>query len=333
MEYLIFDNIEKTRDYWLSIQTDAPENYYQSYEFNFKCYVNRKTSLSNILRGNTTCRFIVFTNAGEPIAIAPLVLDEHPCKAIRLLGHGTNAGTLDFVYRDSLGRDEMKDILDTVHNLFTDYRLDFIFVSQRSKMYSFLEPSEQFENYMIAASGYQNWFDGLSKKTRQNIRTSYNRLSNDGLCFGLKKIVQQEIDDTLLQEIDAIYQKRRQDWGYKSSAWQQFKRIRASKRDLVYQTVSSSPSGVIYQLLVNDKCAAFLAGYQFKNYIHVPRLAIDDEFSRYSPGMVLINECLKQFEGEPFEFNLGRGSEGYKKKLNGVPTLSVRGSYTTMGEK
>ena len=329
MNYLIFDDIYEAKEYWLSFEMSTPERYYQSYEFNMKCYENRKTSISNIFRGNTACKFIVFFDGEECICIAPLIVDEHSNKAVRLLGHGTNAGVLDFIYRDSLDDEEIKSILSIIASIFPGYTLDLIFVPEESKIFPFLEVIETFENYMVSGSDYQSWFAELSKKTRQNIRTAYNRMNSDGMTYSLEKNMKPNIDGSLLQEIDSLYQKRRQAWGVHTSRLQRIMRLRSGKRDIVYRTIADSFSGVVYRLMINGRCAAFFAGYQFDSYIHVPRLAIDDTFGRYSPGMVLINECLRQFEGRPFKFNLGRGSEGYKKNLNGRPSISVRGTYST----
>ena len=330
VNYQIFDDINKVEGYWLSFGMNAPEKYYQSYEFNLKCCENRRTSISNILRGNTSCKFVVFFDGEECICIAPLIIDRYPNKAVRLLGHGTNAGVLDFVYRDSLKDEKIKSILSTLVAIFPGYDFDFIFVHEESKLFPFLEVIETFENFMVSGSDYESWFAGLSKKTRQNIRTAYNRMNSDGITYSLGKTSNSNIDETLVQEIDSLYQERRQAWGVHTSRLQQMMRLRSGKRDIVYRTITDSPSGVVYRLMLNDKCAAFFAGYQFESYIHVPRLAIDDSFGRYSPGMVLINECLKQFEGMPFKFNLGRGSEGYKKNLNGVPSISIRGTYSDL---
>ena len=53
------------------------------------------------------------------------------------------------------------------------------------------------------------------------------------------------------------------------------------------------PVAVIYTLLINNEIAAFFMGYEYRDIIYIPRLAINDEFSKYSPGFIIINEYLK----------------------------------------
>ena len=53
--------------------------------------------------------------------------------------------------------------------------------------------------------------------------------------------------------------------------------------------------------------------------VSVPRLAIDSEYSFYSPGYVLINEVIKYIAAHPVlnELDLSRGDEKYKLDFGG----------------
>lgn len=55
----------------------------------------------------------------------------------------------------------------------------------------------------------------------------------------------------------------------------------------------------------------------------VPRLAINPKFSRYSPGIILINETMKLCESEfgYTEFDLSKGIEQYKIAMGGEKYL------------
>ena len=60
------------------------------------------------------------------------------------------------------------------------------------------------------------------------------------------------------------------------------------------------------------------------NRILVPRLAINGNFSRYSPGIILINETVKYIKNEMNNvnvFDLSKGAEQYKFVMGGSEYL------------
>ena len=66
--------------------------------------------------------------------------------------------------------------------------------------------------------------------------------------------------------------------------------------------------------------AAFWGGLINKSgdYIIVPRLAINDKYGWYSPGIVLINETMKTLENTKIKyFDLSMGTENYKLVMGG----------------
>lgn len=60
--------------------------------------------------------------------------------------------------------------------------------------------------------------------------------------------------------------------------------------------------------------------YKQNNGVVIPKLAIDTDFFRYSPGGVMIAEYIKQLsqnENKDYVFDLSRGAEQYKLSLGG----------------
>ena len=55
----------------------------------------------------------------------------------------------------------------------------------------------------------------------------------------------------------------------------------------------------------------------------IPRLAINDKFAFFSPGMILVNEAIKYMMGNTDIkiFNLCRGDEKYKYDMGGRELL------------
>ena len=67
--------------------------------------------------------------------------------------------------------------------------------------------------------------------------------------------------------------------------------------------------------------AAFLSGLIDKNSksVIIPRLSINDDFLKYSPGIVLINETAKKLaENKNIDnLDLSKGDEQYKFSMGG----------------
>lgn len=301
MTFKIFSSIRSVKKEWESIKTDS---IYQSYPFNLLLYKYKKTSLSNWKKGNIKTAFVVAYDDNKAVAIAPLAVDRNP-KCVRLLGYGSNAGRLDFIY----SRPDYADKLwKYCIELFKGYPFEFAFVDKNSPLHMLMNEVYEFENYCIKIEKYNEWYEKLSKNMRQNIRTSYNRLGTDNRTYKLEEHA--DMVGKLAGQIDEIYKKRK-------ITWNKGVRVKTVNmhRDIVYNSVNALPESKLYVLKIDDEVAAFLIGYVTGDRISIPRLAINEEYSRYSPGIVLINEFLKKETVRYFD--LGRGQESYKSKLSG----------------
>lgn len=314
--------IWQVKKYWIQLEEENSKNIYQTYAFNALAYIYRRTSLSNIKRRNLSCRFIVGLENNKPVCIAPLIIDTDEDGVIRLLGHGTNVGYLDYIYRDSIYVQPMhKYVIDR----FSKYKLDYIFVKEQSPLVEVMTKVESFNNYMITTSGYEDYFSNLSKSTRQNIRTAYNRLNKDGKNFEFKKYTgNDDISKEILRKINCVYQKRKLDWNNSTNISDLEKKV-FLYRDVIYRGTKKIKNSEIVVLYIENDIAAFMIDFKYKNGICIPRLAIDTNYSRYSPGVILINEYLKNVsEIEDFQFDLCRGDEKYKSSLGGICSLTYR---------
>ena len=81
-------------------------------------------------------------------------------------------------------------------------------------------------------------------------------------------------------------------------------------------------NGFVAVVKVDGRIAGFMEGYinERKKSLEVPRLAIDDAFSFYSPGMLLLNESVKWLieNSDVRIIDLCRGTEKYKIDMGGV---------------
>lgn len=171
-----------------------------------------------------------------------------------------------------------------------------------------------------AGSDYDGWYAALSKHTRQNVRTAYNRMNSDGMQMRYELYRGKKPDrKTLNQIIDLYCARHSARYGVETS--------RAKKLYLRYLDFSTTclqnyKDNFCAVLYLNDRLAAFMAGMVEKegSAVVIPRLSIEDDFGRYSPGVVLINETVKRMTTEQNigNLDLSKGAEGYKLSMGGT---------------
>lgn len=321
-EYWSIYPIKKEWEILINKNTDK---IYQTYSFNALYYQYRITSLSNIRSHNTKCRFVVGYKDGEIKCIAPLAIDKSPQKTLRLLGHGTNAGYLDYIYQDPECAVELHNY---IKNKYSDCTFDYIFVPEKSPLVQLMNVEDTFNNYAISLNCYEEYFNALSKSTRQNVRTAYNRINKDGFQYQLEIYNSySELTEEKLNVLNKLYHKRKADW-VDGEILSEKTQNKVLKRDVIYNGVRKLDNTIVALLKIDSKVAAFFIGFTYKNGICIPRLAIDIEFGRYSPGMILINEYLKKIRNsERYVFDLCRGDEKYKSSLGGEKSITYRLSH------
>lgn len=317
MKFVEYNAIFMVKKAWKTLLSNSNINdVYRSYEFFCICFNYRISSISNIKKRNIVTKFIVCYDNGIPRCIAPIILDKTPQKYIRLLGHGTNAGTLDFIYDEN----DRKYAVETFHYIkkkYVDYCFEYVFVPEYSPICDEMNRIEVFNNYDVFCDTFDSFFSSLSKSTRQNIRTSYNRLEKDGKQFQLRiyRFGDKELEN-IIRIANDLYQERRLAWDENNIKLSTKTIYKIYKRDVVYQTMRKISSSLVACLFIDEELAAFFMGYENEKHLRIPRLAIDGDYSRYSPGMIMICEYLKRCP-ENYHFDLGRGDESYKSKLNG----------------
>jgi hypothetical protein len=159
---------------------------------------------------------------------------------------------------------------------------------------------------------YNEYYNSLSKSSRQNLRTAYNRLKTDDVSF-----------DTINYEgvsSSRVYKKLRK---YYTARWKEkntnksfLKLLFVKLYEPVSKVIAKSSDGFNFILTINNKIAAFMSGFLDKknNKILIPRLVYNSKYSRYSPGILLINETIKFLQQNNMCscLDLGIGDENYK---------------------
>ena len=185
--------------------------------------------------------------------------------------------------------------------------------------FDLISDEDLMENVSInIGNDYESYFSSLSKHTRQNVRTAYNRVKKEGTSLNYSVFINQKIPQKLLNELIELYCDRHEKhYGVKSS---KFKRFYLKHFDFSTACLRQYKNFCAV-LKLNSEIVAFLSGLineQNKSII-VPRLSICDEYSRYSPGVILINETAKRIaEAKDLQIlDLSKGKEQYKVSMGG----------------
>ena len=158
---------------------------------------------------------------------------------------------------------------------------------------------------------------------RQNIRTAYNYLDKNNISFSFEILKGADIKKNDLKRIMDIYFKRRNSHNGADSYLHQFYLKHFHYYTVAQRALNNSYVGV---LRMGGEIVAFWSGFSnwHGDYISCPRLSINEKYSRYSPGIILLCETakvLKDMTGIP-TLDLSRGAHSYKIRMGGIKYYS-----------
>ena len=165
---------------------------------------------------------------------------------------------------------------------------------------------------------YEAYYQSLSKHQRQNLRTAYNKLEKENISYSLSRYEKGALPRSLKNKCLTLYERRKATKSFPSHG---LKRIYARITKPVFKIMSEMDSGVFYVLYLKETPAAVLVGAFSKEneQFVVPILYSNNEYLRYSPGVLLINEVIKTFIKENVKvLDLARGDEAYKYAMGGI---------------
>lgn len=274
--------------------------------------------------------FVLYVD-GTPKAIAPLLVkNKNSKREVFLRGHFTGAGNLDFVFLNDFTFEKFELFVREINKSLgcPVWMIDRI--SEKSITYSYWKNIS--EIYKGKATKeicveipcdvtYDDWYKNLSKSTKQNIRTSYNRLKTDGKNVRYKAFFNQRIPSNLFKDIMVVASKRAIEYDGRNQKW---------LWRLYYPLKCIDP--VIKYLRRNENCffsAVWIDGFLAASLIGIPsndgrmiipRLSYSSDFQRYSPGGILVNETMKELctLSKYNSFDLSRGEEKYKYTYGGI---------------
>ncbi len=322
-----FFNIRKIKDIWLKLYEHNPKlSPLQNYH-----YVANYCNLGLDKRGRYNVFYVLYQeeeNGIQPLMICPLSTSIlfRKSRGYEVLG-GRESDISNFIYSEALDVDTAKQciefLLEHIGTPLRFRRLDgssLIFKALES-LYPNLEMTKQTYLKIPNQSDIDEYIAGLSKSTRQNIRTAYNRMNRDEIKFSLEIAYPTSkniklYEDGLSAYVDRQIQfyKKSTILGSKALTYLYYKTFDSESKSL--KDLSNSFTAV---LKLNDKTAGVMMAFSKDNFIVVPRLAIDSSFNFYSPGVILIVETLRYMlaQTELNSIDLSLGNEKYKYSMGG----------------
>lgn len=314
---------------WTKIeaQSGANASAYQSYYVNA---VVKKRLLVYGLKERYSARYIELLEDGKPVMILP-VCQYRGKNEYCAIGMFNGFQVYDFIYSQEMTTEKMRQCMQFVLETLQINRLTLGNAPESSVLFQSVSAGQMIcDGYSVSTGSndnvaidtecdYELWHSKLSKSTRQNIRTSYNRMNTDGVQFRFEAVHGERVNRKILDQLIDLYCKRHEErYDVETSA---VKKLYLKYLDFSTACLRSYPDNFCAMVYMNGQLAAFMSGLVEKRgaSVVIPRLSIDNQFSRYSPGVVLINETVKWLsENTGVRFlDLSKGAEGYKLSMGG----------------
>lgn len=286
----------------------------------------------NILK-RVTCVYFgaVLVLNGKPILAANFFLKKlgrH--RGIYILGSGGETDYHDFIYDSNISV-EMVDFFmrklfkNEQKTIYLPQLLKGTIISKWAEVHS-IKPKRVNECVHIPLFGaYEVYWANLRKNVRQNIRTAMNRLEKDKKESRLAIFKNRTLDDTLARTLEDVYEDRRiakRQRGYKNRLSEHIRNILKSQYNIMLETKIRSKNSFTAVFYIESEIAAFCYGFVSNNNACIMQVAITEAYAKYSPGMLMLNEVIKNLYSDvssdkPIYLDLTNGNESYKYQLGG----------------
>ncbi len=324
MEVTITKYKSQNRMLWdVLYQSNPSLSAYQSPEFMEQFF---KTARLGKRRALLCSEVLLCTMAGTQM-ICPLALDKRK-KEIFLIGDFSSVGYCDMIYGSDITDNQFDAIIGTLKSRYPGYKLIFNKINEHSLFFKYLHRHKrilsQSECVCIpVGSDYNAYYESLSKHTRQNIRTAYNRMKRDGKVYDFR-IVQgtERLTERQKNEITRTYCNRMHDkFGNEELPYPIMYLVQRYFNPLV-RSLYLLDAQFHALLYIDGELAAFLSGLSNSDgsRIVVPRLSMNSKFDFYDPGIVLLCETVEYLcrKHPNTELDLSRGNEKYKYAMGGT---------------
>lgn len=307
-------------------------SFYQSYgwaEFIEQSYRRRHY----LFKSGKRLDYILILEDGSPVAILPLIASLR-IKRIDII-HAKIAGLLNVVSPRHSETDLYiyQALTAYLSQRYHGWRMTFHDIPQQSPFATALRSIGGAEireraSYCIdltSFGSFDEYFASLSKNLYKNTRKAYNHIKSDGHTFALRWYNNSEMPRGMaLWRLWNIYFTRKLAWKSRSAnpfakAVCAFRAALETHHGMKSESMYALPNSRLAVFEIDGHTAAFMLLYIDGQHILMPKLAIDTKYSRYSPGILLVLESLKEFFSEGImDFDMCRGNERYKRDVGGL---------------
>lgn len=324
-----YDRYEEVAEVWTKLwESNSNASIYQSPKY-AKLVWEHIALYRMILRMKPV--FYLFRENETPIMILPL-LRKLLKKRFTLYGYKAGCGYVDAIYDDSMTTERLNECFRKLGEALPKWELYMSRVREETA----------FGHYLLSSGGvisdtpcsaidlpedYDTYYGSLSKSTRQNIRTSYNRLEKSEGVITLERFTPHDLPEEVRNELLSLYIARQKKRYHKFGGilFDLFvKRVDIG----TYAEKDASGLTETYVLRIDGRVAAYFDALRHQDTLVIPRLAIDDSFQEFSPGVMLLNESIKSMikGGNTRCVDLTHGAETYKKAMGGQLHYCVEGT-------
>lgn len=321
-----FNRFIFVKHYWNKIIADNKDmTAYQTAEWNKHiafCY-----NTNHYLLKNVTSKYYVLFKNDEAVIIAPLAIPKSDSEYISIKGQYSKAGALNLIYSSNAQSEDFDYLLNYVLKTTSNDELGFYEIPSFTLFHKYLEERND-ARYLFGETcvrcqvpqNYDDYYNALSKSSRQTIRTAHNRIRNDNkkLTFNFYVNGENIPFKTAISVKNLLFKREEEINGNIDISACENNEINIQKimdiaRDPIYRFSCHEKASFCVTAFVDDVLAAAIIALDCNGRIIVPSFAHNSCLDRYYPGVLLIDEIFKYICGKGYiSFDLSRGNEQYK---------------------
>lgn len=266
--------------------------------------------------------FLEITEDDAPIMIIPL------CKKLfkneyTMFGDEAGYGYIDFIYEKDIEEEKLEKCFEILCKELKGNKLSVNCIREESLICQLLmkkyNPQPVICTYADLHNSYDEYLSSLTKHERHHIKNAYNRLENEKKVVSLKVYYKQPLPPEELSKIVELYAARRK--SRYGRAGGNFNKLFFRYLSICSVAMKKTDNFVHFILYIDNYPAAFYNGFlpRENGAITIPRLAINIEYGRFSPGILLLNESIKKILelGIANKIDFMKGQERYKYEMGG----------------
>ncbi len=326
---------------WRRLSAGNEMTVFQSYEWNRLLVKEWRGQKAHVVSGK--CMVYAAKEEDNIMMILPVVIQSFSTKTkwfgkekgIYILGNGSYSDYLNLIYSD-FDPVVFEKLYQRIKGDYPGYPLYITDVREDTSFCRYLQEkgvSPDKEKISVAVKRKDSIDDytlSLSRQTKQNLRTSLNRMNRDGVVYRYE-ILGKMTDDGLMGTLIDIHTSRliNKLRGNAEKAGNSFSTFRKwvlkykEKKNVIQYSMKEMDNSCIVVVYLNDVVAGYLYGLRDKQSIRIMQNCFDETYKFYSPLFRAAYDFIvdKQYENENVpEIDFTRGNEDYKYRLGGEET-------------